>query len=37
MIEILLLLLIVFWIGWVIATWGMIGYGVKRLFDKRKD
>ena len=35
--EIILLLGAFLWIGWVIATWGMIGYGVKRLFDKRND
>ena len=35
--EIIFLLGAFFWIGWVIATWGMIGYGVKRLFDKHKD
>lgn len=35
--EIIFLLLAVMWACWVIATWVMIGYGVKRLFDKRKD
>ena len=35
--EIIFLLFAFLWIGWVIATWGMIGYGVKRQFDKRKD
>ena len=35
--EIIILLIAVFWIGWVIATWGMIGYGIKRLFSRHKD
>lgn len=35
--EIIFLLLAVIWVCWVIATWGMIGYGIKRLFSKRKD
>ena len=35
--EIIFLLLVVIWVCWVIATWGMIGYGVKRLFGKDKD
>ena len=34
--EIIILLIAVFWISWVLATWTMIGYGVKLLFDKLK-
>ena len=35
--EIIFLLFAFLWIGWVLATWAMIGYGVKQLFSKRKD
>ena len=35
--EIIFLLFALLWIGWVIATWSMIGYGVKRMLDKDKD